>query len=42
MENQKLPPEEYRLIVDTLITLPIMQESAIRPGAFPFDFTRAC
>ena len=36
MENQKLAPEEYRLIVDTLITLTITQESAIRPGAFQF------
>ena len=34
MSNEKLTQEEYRVIVDTLIT--ITQESAIRPGAFQF------
>jgi hypothetical protein len=34
MSNEKLTQEEYRVIVDTLIT--ITQESAIRAGAFQF------
>lgn len=36
MANRKLKAEEYRVIVDTLITLTITQESAIRPGAFQY------
>jgi hypothetical protein len=36
MSNEKLTQEEYRVIVDTLITITITQESAIRPGAFQF------
>ena len=36
MSNKKLTQEEYRVIVDTLITITITQESAIRPGAFQF------
>lgn len=36
MKDEKLTPEEYRVIVDALITLTITQESAIRPGAFQF------
>lgn len=36
MSNLKLTQEEYRVIVDTLISLIITQESAIRPGAFQF------
>ena len=36
MSNEKLTQEEYRVIVDTLITITITQESAKRPGAFQF------
>ena len=36
MLKEKLTQEEYRHIVDTLITITITQESAIRPGAFQF------
>jgi len=36
MDNTKLSEKEYRIIVDTLITITITQESAIRPGAFQF------
>ena len=36
MVNRKLSEEEYRVIVDTLITITITQESAIHPGAFQF------
>lgn len=34
--GEKLTNEEYRVIVDTLITITITQESAVRPGAFQF------
>ena len=36
MNNAELSQEEYRVIVDTIITITITQESAIRPGAFQF------
>ena len=36
MKGERLTQEEYRVIVDTLITLTVTQESAIRPGAFQF------
>ena len=36
MNNEELSPEDNRVIVDTVITLTITQESAIRPGAFQF------
>ncbi|XP_028418405.1 uncharacterized protein LOC114543745 [Dendronephthya gigantea] len=36
MSKTRLTQKEYRLIVDTLITITITQESAIRPGAFQF------
>ena len=36
MDGTKLTEEEFRLIVDALITITITQESAIRPGAFQF------
>ena len=36
MGKQKLTGKEHRLIVDTLITLTVTQESTVRPGGFQF------
>lgn len=36
MSNIELNPKEYRIIVDTIISVIITQESAVRPGAFQF------
>lgn len=36
MEKKTLSGQEHRVIVDTIITLTLTQESAIRPGAFQF------
>ena len=36
MDGKKLSREEFRVIVDTLMTITITQESAIRLGAFQF------